>query len=66
MKDFNKFREAWFRGVYQKYFPELNFYLRTFTVNETDIQDIIQDSFLKLLENDRLESVANIRAYLYS
>ncbi|MBQ5978491.1 MAG: RNA polymerase sigma-70 factor [Bacteroidales bacterium] len=66
MKDFNKFREAWFRGVYQKYFPELYFYLRTFTVNETDIQDIIQDSFLKLLENDRLESVANIRAYLYS
>lgn len=64
MKDFNKFREAWFRGVYQKYFPELYFYLRTFTVNETDIQDIIQDSFLKLLENDRLESVANIRAYL--
>ena len=66
MKDFNKFREAWFRGVYQKYFPELYFYLRTFTVNETEIQDIIQDSFLKLLEDDRYERVVNVRGYLYS
>ena len=30
-EDFNKFKEAWFRGVYDKYFPELYFYLRSFT-----------------------------------
>ena len=64
--DFNKFKEAWFRGVYEKHFPELFFYLRSFTTDEELIQDVIQDVFVKLLDKDRMESVANIRNYLYS
>ena len=65
-KDFDKFKEAWFRGVYDKHFPELYFYMRTFTADEELIHDIIQDAFVSILEKDRLESISNIRAYLYS
>ena len=65
-KDFDKFKEAWFRGVYESHFPELYFYLRTFTVDDELIRDIIQDAFVMLLDKDRLESVSNIKCYLYS
>lgn len=65
-KDFDKFKEAWFRGVYDKHFPELYFYLRSFTTDEELIQDIIQDAFVSIMEKDRLETIANIRTYLYS
>ena len=66
MVDFDKFKEAWFRGVYDKHFPELYFYMRTFTTDEELIHDIIQDAFVSILEKDRLESIFNIRTYLYS
>ena len=66
MVDFDKFKEAWFRGVYDKHFPELYFYLRTFTTDEDLIHDIIHDAFVSILEKDRLESISNIRTYLYS
>ena len=66
MVDFDKFNEAWFRGVYDKHFPELYFYMRTFTTDEELIHDIIQDAFVSILEKDRLESIFNIRTYLYS
>lgn len=65
-KDFDKFREAWFRGVYERHFPELYFYLRTFTTDEELIRDIIQDAFVSILDKDRLESVSNARNYLMS
>ena len=65
-KDFDRFKEAWFRGVYQKHFPELYFYLRSFTSDEELIRDVIQDAFVTILEKDKLESVSNIRNYLYS
>ena len=65
-KDFGRFKEAWFRGVYEKNFPELYFYLRSFTNDEDMIQDAIQDAFVAILEKDKLESVSNIRNYLFS
>ena len=65
-KDFHKFREAWFRGVYEKHFPELFFYSRSFTVDEELIRDVIQDAFVSLLDKNRLETVSNIRNYLFS
>ena len=65
-ENFRKFKEAWFRGVYERHFPELYFYLRTFTKDEEMIQDVIQDAFVTILEKDKLESVSNIRNYLFS
>lgn len=65
-KDFRKFKEAWFRGVYEKHFPELYFYLRTFTTDEELIRDTIQDAFVSILDKNRLESVSNVRNYLLS
>ncbi len=65
-KDFSKFKEAWFRGVYQKHFPELYFYSRSFTTDEELIRDVIQDAFVTILEKDKLESISNIRNYLFS
>ena len=65
-KDFGKFKEAWFRGVYQKHFPELYFYARSFTNDEELIRDTIQDAFVTILEKDKLESVSSIRNYLFS
>ena len=64
--NFNKFKEAWFRGVYDKHFPELYFYLRNYITDEELIRDIIQDTFLSILEKDRLESIYSIRNYLFS
>ena len=52
--------------MYERHFPELYFYLRTFTTDEELIRDIIQDAFLSILEKDRLESVSNVRNYLMS
>lgn len=63
---YSSFRDAWFRGVYDSLYPELYLYIHTFLSDEAEVQDIIQEVFLKLLENDRLEKVANIRAYLFS
>lgn len=65
-KDFDRFKEAWFRGVYDKHFPELYFYLRSFTSDEELIRDIIQDAFVSLLDKNRMESVSNIKGYLFS
>lgn len=65
-KDFEKFKEAWFRGVFERHFPELYFYLRSFTSDEETIRDIIQDAFVGLLDKDRFKNVANVQSYLYS
>ncbi len=65
-QDFGKFKEAWFRGVYERHFPELYFYARSFTNDEERIRDTIQDAFLGLLENDRFKNVTNVQGYLYS
>jgi len=64
--NFSNFKEAWFRGVYERHFSELYFYLRSFTTDEEMIQDIIQDAFVTLLEKDKFETIANVRNYLYS
>ena len=64
LENFDKFKEAWFRGVYERHFPELYFYLRTFTTDDEMIRDAIQDAFVKILEKDKIESVSNIRNYL--
>lgn len=66
MSGFDKFREAWFAEIYQKHFSELYFYLKTYIVNEAEVQDIIHDAFIGLLENGRIERVANIKGYLFS
>ena len=52
--------------MYDTLYPELRLYLYSFVSDESEIQDIIQDAFLKLLEENRLDKIANLRSYLYS
>ena len=66
LNSISTFREAWFRDVYNALYPELYSYLHTFTLKEDEIQDIIQDAFLKVLEKGRLEKILNIRTYMFS
>ncbi len=56
------------REVYDKIFPELFVYLRSFTSNIQDIEDVIQDVFLKLLTPPPtylLLNIRDIRSYIF-
>ncbi len=56
------------REVYDKIFPELFIYLRSYTSNVQDIEDVIQDVFLKLLQPTPtylLLNVRDIRSYIF-
>ncbi len=56
------------REIYDKIFPELFVYLRSYTSNVHDIEDVIQDVFLKLLTPPPtyiLLNIRDIRSYIF-
>ncbi len=60
--------EKLIREIYDKIFPELFVYLRSYTSNIHDIEDVIQDVFLKLLTPPPaylLLNVRDLRSYIF-
>ena len=55
-----------FKEIYDKYFHELYLYLHSVTEDSQEIEDILQDVFLKLLQGGLdISSISNIRGYIY-
>ena len=55
-----------FREIYDKYFPELYLCLHSVTDDSWEIEDVIQDTFLKILRGGvDLSSISNIRGYIW-
>lgn len=56
-----------FSDLYQNYFPKLIRFAREYVVSEEDAENIVQDTFLFLWENqERFQSVRNLNAFLYT
>lgn len=59
-------KDLMFREIYDKYFPELYLYLHSVTDDSWEIEDVIQDTFLKILRGGvDLSSISNIRGYIW-
>lgn len=55
-----------FKEIYDKYFHELYLYLHSVTEDSQEIEDILQDVFLKLLQGGiDISSISNVRGYVY-
>lgn len=55
-----------FKEIYDKYFHELYLYLHSVTEDSQEIEDILQDVFLKLLQGGiDISSISNVRGYIY-
>jgi len=55
-----------FKDLYDEYYPELFLYLHAITEDKEEIEDVIQDAFLKLLQmNADLDRLGNVKGYLF-
>ena len=55
-----------FKDLYDEYYPELFLYLHAITEDKEEIEDVIQDAFLKLLQmNADLYRLGNVKGYLF-
>lgn len=53
-----------FREIYRRYFPELCRFLNNFSTDDDQIRDIVQNVFIKLLDEDPVH-IRNLRGWLY-
>ena len=54
-----------FGEIYQRFFPELFVFLHGYTSSRHEIEDILQDTFLKLLSIKDFDKIQNLRGFLY-
>lgn len=59
--------QAAVKGIYEKYWRSLLQFAFSFTRDETDAKDIVQEVFVRLVVKEQLKAVqTNLRAYLYA
>lgn len=55
-----------FERLYKRYFPLLYVYGMKLIADREQVQDTIQDLFIKLIQNkDQLSDIGNLKAYIY-
>jgi RNA polymerase sigma factor (sigma-70 family) len=59
-------QDRWFEEEVQPHEPALRAYLRRNFPDVTDLDDLVQESYARLLEARRKEAIANAKGYLFS
>jgi RNA polymerase sigma-70 factor (family 1) len=66
LQEFKRGNTHAFRAVYDMFFPGLCFFAKRLVDNDGEGEDIVADSFVKLLNrHDTFETLPNIKAFLY-